>query len=58
MSDLYGRTRLVGINVCGILLMDFNFIFVTLFWKRLPGGYWFLLLGPFVEGLLGGTTQC
>lgn len=35
---------------------DFNFIIVYFFSNRLPGGYWFLLLGPFIEGILGGFT--
>jgi hypothetical protein len=36
--------------------MDFNFILVSYFWKRLPGGYWFLVVGSVVEGLLGGVS--
>jgi hypothetical protein len=44
----------MGISVIGLLLTDFNFIMVALFSKRIPGGYWFLTVGPVVEGLLGG----
>ncbi|KLO13488.1 MFS general substrate transporter [Schizopora paradoxa] len=55
-SDRVGRLRIMGISVIGLLVTDFNFIFVYNFSERLPGGYWFLLLGPFVEGLLGGFT--
>ncbi|KAF9444748.1 MFS general substrate transporter [Macrolepiota fuliginosa MF-IS2] len=55
-SDRYGRGRVMGISVLGLLLTDFIFIFVALFPDRAPGGYWFLLLGPLVEGSLGGFT--
>ncbi|TFK72774.1 MFS general substrate transporter [Pluteus cervinus] len=55
-SDRHGRLRVMGISVFGLLLTDFNFIFTYSFYQRLPGGYWFLLLGPLVEGVLGGMT--
>ncbi|KAF5369159.1 hypothetical protein D9615_009966 [Tricholomella constricta] len=55
-SDRHGRTRLLGLSVIGLLLTDFNFIFVSRNFQRLPGGYWFLLLGPLIEGSLGGLT--
>ena len=44
----------MGISALGLLLSDFNFIVVALFSKHLPGGYWFLVVGPIAEGLLGG----
>ena len=44
----------MGISVLGLLLTDFNIIFVTLFSKHIPGGYWFLVVGPIGEGLLSG----
>ena len=47
----------MGISVIGILLTDFNFIMVILFPKYIPGGYWFLVVGPIVEGALGGTLS-
>lgn len=56
-SDRHGRLRVMGISVFGLLLTDFNFIMVALFSKRIPGGYWFLTVGPAVEGLLGGMTS-
>ena len=40
--------------VVGILLTDLNFILVYYFYKRLPGGYQFLVVAPILEGLLGG----
>ncbi|KXN92843.1 hypothetical protein AN958_06822, partial [Leucoagaricus sp. SymC.cos] len=55
-SDRYGRPRVMGISLIGLLLTDFNFIFVMTFPDIVPGGYWFLLLGPLVEGALGGFT--
>lgn len=44
------------ISAIGLLLADFNFIFVSLYSTKLPGGYWFFLAGPILEGCLGG--QC
>ena len=46
----------MGITVLGLLLTDFNFIMVALFTNRIPGGYWFLTVGPAVEGSLGGKS--
>ena len=46
----------MGISLIGLLLTDFNFIFVILFPNHAPGGYWFLLFGPLLEGALGGTS--
>ncbi|KIJ94708.1 hypothetical protein K443DRAFT_350615 [Laccaria amethystina LaAM-08-1] len=56
-SDRYGRLSVMGITVLGLLLTDFNFIMVALFPNRIPGGYWFLTVGPAVEGSLGGVTS-
>ena len=47
----------MGISVIGQLLIDFNFIMVALFPRHIPGGYWFLVVGPMVEGALGGTLS-
>ncbi|KAG6829195.1 hypothetical protein H0H92_005396 [Tricholoma furcatifolium] len=55
-SDRYGRTRLLSIAIIGLLYSDLNFIFTARNFERLPGGYWFVILGPLVEGSLGGTT--
>ncbi|KAF8969597.1 major facilitator superfamily domain-containing protein [Flammula alnicola] len=55
-SDRHGRTRVMGISILGLLLTDFNFIMVASFSKHIPGGYWFLVVGPIVEGFLGGMT--
>ncbi|TFK36324.1 major facilitator superfamily domain-containing protein [Crucibulum laeve] len=56
-SDRHGRTRVMGISIVGLLLTDWNFILVAKFSKYMPGGYWFLLVGPIVEGCLGGMTS-
>ncbi|KAJ3800064.1 major facilitator superfamily domain-containing protein [Lentinula aff. detonsa] len=55
-SDRHGRTAALGISVFGILITDANFILVYFFYQSLPGGYWFLILGPLVEGSMGGFT--
>lgn len=54
LSDRFGRTLVMGISIIGLLMTDFNFIFVTKFYTKLPGGYWFLVVGPILEGILGG----
>lgn len=45
---------MLGISVVGLLVTDFNFLVVYTFYDRLPGGYWFLIVGPVIEGSLGG----
>ena len=35
-------------------MTDINFLVVSKYHKVLPGGYWFILLGPILDGLLGG----
>ena len=47
----------MGISIIGLLVTDFNFIIVALFPRHVPGGYWFLIVGPMVEGALGGTLS-
>lgn len=44
----------MGISLLGLLMNDLNFIFVTRFFRYAPGGYWFLLVGPIIEGSVGG----
>ncbi|KAJ6597071.1 major facilitator superfamily domain-containing protein [Mycena vulgaris] len=56
-SDRHGRTRILGLTIFGLLITDFNFIFVTKNFDRIPGGYWFLIVGPIIEGCLGGFTS-
>ncbi|KAF9819793.1 hypothetical protein IEO21_01884 [Rhodonia placenta] len=56
LSDRFGRMKVMGFAAFGILITDFTFIFVAKFSRALPGGYHFLLLGPLVEGLLGGFS--
>ncbi|KAJ7219467.1 major facilitator superfamily domain-containing protein [Mycena pura] len=56
-SDRYGRTRILGLTILGLLFNDFIFIFVTKNFRWLPGGYWFLLVGPILEGVLGGFAS-
>ncbi|KAI0664635.1 major facilitator superfamily domain-containing protein [Cubamyces menziesii] len=57
LSDRVGRTRVMSCAVVGILLTDLNFILVYYFYKRLPGGYQFLVVAPILEGLLGGLSS-
>ncbi|CDO72941.1 hypothetical protein BN946_scf185002.g126 [Trametes cinnabarina] len=57
VSDRYGRTRVMSLAVVGILLTDLTFIAVFYFYEQLPGGYYFLIVGPVLEGLLGGLTS-
>ncbi len=55
LSDRYGRTRILGCAVVGVLIMDLCFLSTFSFYEYIPGGYWFLLIGPIFEGFLGGT---
>ena len=54
LSDCYGRTRVLSCAVIGVLVMDLNFLSVFWFYNYIPGGYWFLVIGPVVEGAMGG----
>ncbi|THH14854.1 hypothetical protein EW146_g5538 [Bondarzewia mesenterica] len=56
LSDRYGRTFIIGIAICGLLVQDLNFIVVALFPKKVPGGYMFVLFGSVLEGFLGGLA--
>lgn len=53
-SDRYGRSRIFGLTIMGVLLNDLNFIFVAKNFRHIFGGYWFLIVGPLIEGALGG----
>ncbi|KAH9930705.1 major facilitator superfamily domain-containing protein [Fomitopsis serialis] len=53
ISDRYGRMRIMGFAVAGMLITDVTFIATAKYSRLLPGGMWFLLLGPFVDGCLG-----
>ena len=48
--------RILGFAVVGLLISDLTFLCVFWFYDYIPGGYWFILLGPLVEGFLGGRT--
>ncbi|KAL0570808.1 hypothetical protein V5O48_011144 [Marasmius crinis-equi] len=56
-SDRHGRIRVLSISVIGLLLTDIIFITVYYHAEKLPGGYWFLIIGPLFEGSLGGMTS-
>lgn len=47
----------MGIFILSLLFADFMFIMVAKISHRLPGGYWFLVIGPSLEGLLGGKQH-
>ncbi|CCM04727.1 uncharacterized protein FIBRA_06915 [Fibroporia radiculosa] len=56
LSDRRGRTTIIGIVAIGQLVSDFTFILVAKYWQVLPGGVWFILVGPMLEGALGGVS--
>ncbi|KZP31830.1 MFS general substrate transporter [Athelia psychrophila] len=57
LSDRRGRKLVMGLSVVGLLYNDLNFLGVALFASKIPGGYWLLLVGPVVEGIMGGMTS-
>ncbi|KAG1756634.1 major facilitator superfamily domain-containing protein [Suillus paluster] len=56
LSDRFGRTSVMGISMLGLLASDLTFIVTAFFVERLPGGYWFLMLGFILDGMVGGMT--
>ncbi|KAI6013542.1 major facilitator superfamily domain-containing protein [Pisolithus marmoratus] len=52
-SDRYGRRPVLTASIVGLLLMELTFLITASFVDYLPGGYWFLLTGFIIEGLLG-----
>nr|XP_018261112.1 uncharacterized protein I303_06833 [Kwoniella dejecticola CBS 10117]OBR83270.1 hypothetical protein I303_06833 [Kwoniella dejecticola CBS 10117] len=55
-SDKLGRTKIIAAVEVGLLLNEVCFIVVANFPYLVPGGYRALLLGPTIEGLLGGYS--
>lgn len=55
--DRYGRTRTMGIIIFGPLLSDILTFIVFLFSDTLPGKYWFLVIAPIMEGIMGGEQE-
>ncbi|KAG0699659.1 major facilitator superfamily domain-containing protein [Suillus ampliporus] len=56
LSDRFGRTSVMGISMLGLLANDLTFIVTAFFGDRLPGGYWFLMLGFVLDGVVGGMS--
>ncbi|KAG1782638.1 major facilitator superfamily domain-containing protein [Suillus placidus] len=56
LADRFGRTSIMGISMLGLLANDLIFIVTAFFVERLPGGYWFLILGFALDGMVGGMT--
>lgn len=44
----------MGISMLGLLVNDLIFIVTPSFLDYLPGGYWFLIFGFALEGMVGG----
>ncbi|KAG2158263.1 major facilitator superfamily domain-containing protein [Suillus bovinus] len=55
-ADRFGRTLVMGISMLGLLSSDLIFIVTAFLVERLPGGYWFLILGFALDGMAGGMT--
>jgi MFS family permease len=55
LSDRYGRTRIIGIGFLGLAFDDSVVILVSKYAQLFPGGYWFLLIGSVLSGVLGGA---
>ncbi|KIR27801.1 hypothetical protein I307_04705 [Cryptococcus deuterogattii 99/473] len=55
-SDKWGRTKIMTVVEVGLFLNELCFILVANFPHLAPGGYRSLLIGPTIEGLLGGFS--
>ncbi|KAI6006691.1 hypothetical protein F5J12DRAFT_892867 [Pisolithus orientalis] len=51
--DRHGRRPVLAASIIGLLVVDLTFLVTANFVDYLPGGYWFLLTGFIIEGLLG-----
>lgn len=56
LSDRRGRKPIFLVALFGMILMDIVFLMAVKMHSHLPGGYYFLLLGPALDGLLGGYS--
>ncbi len=56
MSDKWGRTRIMAIAFFGILINDIVLIATASYPYLVPGGYRFLIVGPVLDGCLGGFS--
>ncbi|EJD02479.1 MFS general substrate transporter [Fomitiporia mediterranea MF3/22] len=56
LSDRLGRRLILTITSSAVIICYSIYIVIYYVADRLPGGYWLLLLGPIVHGLLGGTA--
>lgn len=59
LSDRYGRTRILGIAIVGLLMEDVAILVVGGLSPvmRLPFGYWTVLFGPIISGMVGGSYE-
>ncbi|KAL4072832.1 major facilitator superfamily domain-containing protein [Scleroderma yunnanense] len=55
LCDRHGRRLVLATSAVGLFLMELVFLITPSFVDYLPGGYWFLLTGFVIEGLLGST---
>ncbi|TYJ58953.1 hypothetical protein B9479_000389 [Cryptococcus floricola] len=55
-SDRLGRTKVMAVVELGLLCNELCFILVATFPYLAPGGYYALLLGPVIDGSLGGIS--
>lgn len=56
LSDRRGRRPVLCLAIFGTVVMDTVFLTTVKFHTYLPGGYYFLLVGPAIDGLLGGMS--
>ncbi|KAH7929729.1 MFS general substrate transporter [Leucogyrophana mollusca] len=56
LSDRFGRTPIMAVSSLGLLATDTVVITTVFYVDRLPGGYWFLLVGMMLDGLFGGMS--
>lgn len=53
-SDRTGRRNLFLVTAFGAMCANTVYLLVNRYWRVMPTGYWSVLLGPLIEGSLGG----
>ncbi|GHJ85015.1 hypothetical protein NliqN6_1417 [Naganishia liquefaciens] len=56
VSDRLGRTSVLAVSLLGFAMSDTILVVTARYPHRVPFGYRFIILGPIIDGLLGGFS--